>query len=40
MLKDAPDVEEVLEKFYHWIDDCVLVAHNATFDIGFFKCRI
>ncbi|MCL6618005.1 MAG: PHP domain-containing protein, partial [Anoxybacillus ayderensis] len=37
MLKDAPDVEEVLEKFYHWIDDCVLVAHNATFDIGFLN---
>ncbi|EMT46863.1 PolC-type DNA polymerase III [Anoxybacillus flavithermus] len=37
MLKDAPDVEEVLEKFYHWIEDCVLVAHNATFDIGFLN---
>ncbi|KFZ43273.1 PolC-type DNA polymerase III [Anoxybacillus flavithermus] len=37
MLKDAPDVEEVLEKFYDWIDDCVLVAHNATFDIGFLN---
>ncbi|MGX1901689.1 PolC-type DNA polymerase III [Thermolongibacillus altinsuensis] len=37
MLKDAPDVEEVLGKFYHWIGDCVLVAHNASFDIGFLN---
>jgi DNA polymerase-3 subunit alpha (Gram-positive type) len=37
MLKDAPDVEEVLEKFYDWIGDCVLVAHNASFDIGFLN---
>ncbi|RAK23407.1 DNA polymerase-3 subunit alpha (Gram-positive type) [Anoxybacillus vitaminiphilus] len=37
MLKDAPDVEEVLQKFYEWIDDSVLVAHNATFDIGFLN---
>jgi DNA polymerase-3 subunit alpha (Gram-positive type) len=37
MLKDAPDVEEVLQKFYEWIGDSVLVAHNATFDIGFLN---
>jgi DNA polymerase III subunit alpha, Gram-positive type len=37
MLKDAPDVEEVLQKFYEWIGDSVLVAHNASFDIGFLN---
>jgi len=37
MLKDAPDVEEVLQQFYEWIGDSILVAHNASFDIGFIN---
>jgi DNA polymerase III subunit alpha, Gram-positive type len=37
MLKDAPDVEEVLRQFYDWMGDSILVAHNASFDIGFLN---
>ncbi|MBA2873955.1 PolC-type DNA polymerase III [Thermaerobacillus caldiproteolyticus] len=37
MVKDAPDVEDVLRQFYEWIGDSVLVAHNASFDIGFLN---
>lgn len=37
MLKDAPEVDEVLQKFHEWSSGCVLVAHNATFDIGFLN---
>lgn len=40
MVKDAPDVEEVLQTFYDWIGDSVLVAHNAGFDIGFFNAGL
>jgi DNA polymerase III subunit alpha, Gram-positive type len=37
MVKDAPDVEEVLHRFYEWTGDAILVAHNASFDMGFLN---
>ncbi|HLR63865.1 MAG TPA: PolC-type DNA polymerase III [Pseudogracilibacillus sp.] len=37
MLVDAPEVGDVLEEFHEWVGDSVLVAHNATFDIGFLN---
>lgn len=37
MLVDAPEVDEVLRDFIKWIGDDILVAHNATFDIGFIN---
>ncbi len=37
MVKDAPEVEEVLRDFHKWVDDAVLVAHNASFDMGFLN---
>lgn len=40
MVKDAPDVEEVLREFREWIGDSVLVAHNASFDIGFLNAGL
>jgi DNA polymerase III subunit alpha, Gram-positive type len=40
MLKDAPEIDEVLEKFYRWMGDAILVAHNATFDIGFLNAGL
>lgn len=35
MVKDAPDVEDVVKDYYDWIGDSILVAHNAPFDMGF-----
>ncbi|MFX3624656.1 MAG: PolC-type DNA polymerase III [Ectobacillus sp.] len=37
MVKDAPDVDVVLREFAEWMGDCTLVAHNATFDMGFIN---
>ncbi|NSL51147.1 PolC-type DNA polymerase III [Calidifontibacillus erzurumensis] len=37
MLKDAPDVEVVLKQFHEWIENDILVAHNASFDMGFLN---
>ena len=36
MVKDAPEVADVVKDFSAWIGDSILVAHNATFDMGFF----
>lgn len=37
MVADAPDEKEALEQFYKFANGCVLVAHNADFDMGFLK---
>lgn len=37
MVKDAPDIEVVIKKFKDWVGDDVLVAHNASFDMGFYN---
>ncbi|WP_163101540.1 PolC-type DNA polymerase III [Peribacillus alkalitolerans] len=37
MVRDAPEVPEVLTKFKDWTGDSVLVAHNASFDMGFLN---
>src|SRR5690606_31066295 len=36
MVKDAPEVSEVIKDFKEFIGDGILVAHNASFDMGFF----
>ncbi|MFG6148878.1 PolC-type DNA polymerase III [Halobacillus sp. B23F22_1] len=36
-VKDAPEIEEVLKDFYQWMDNDILVAHNASFDMGFLN---
>ena len=40
MVEDAPEVEEVLKDFKEWAEDAILVAHNASFDMGFLECRL
>ncbi|SES76098.1 DNA polymerase III catalytic subunit, PolC type [Oceanobacillus limi] len=37
MVKDAPEVDDVLRDFHEWSKDGILVAHNASFDIGFLN---
>ena len=37
MVKDAETIDKVLPKVLDFVKDTVLVAHNATFDIGFIK---
>ncbi|WP_019413989.1 PolC-type DNA polymerase III [Paenisporosarcina sp. TG20] len=35
MVQNAPDIESVIKQFHDWIGDSILVAHNASFDMGF-----
>ncbi|WP_342041719.1 PolC-type DNA polymerase III [Bacillus sp. OTU2372] len=37
MVQNAPDVGEVIQRFHDWVGDAVLVAHNASFDMGFLN---
>ena len=37
MLVDAPEVDTVLQNFHTWMGQSVLVAHNASFDVGFLN---
>ncbi|WP_226578848.1 PolC-type DNA polymerase III [Halobacillus litoralis] len=37
MVKDAPEIEEVLKDFHQWTGEDILVAHNASFDMGFLN---
>jgi DNA polymerase-3 subunit alpha (Gram-positive type) len=37
MVKGQPEVSDVLRKFKDWTGDAILVAHNASFDMGFLN---
>ena len=37
MVKGAPRVKEALEAFFAFAGDDMLIAHNATFDVGFVR---
>jgi DNA polymerase III subunit alpha, Gram-positive type len=37
MVQTAPEIEDVIRKFSEWAGDAVLVAHNASFDMGFLN---
>lgn len=41
MVIDAPTIEEILPRFMEFCEGCVMVAHNADFDMSFIKenCR-
>lgn len=40
MVKDSPSIEDVMPDFLEFIEDGVMVAHNANFDIGFLNKKI
>ena len=37
MLVGQPEIDEALSAFLEFTKDCVLVAHNAKFDVGFIR---
>ena len=37
MVADAPRFEDIAERVDTWLGDSLLIAHNATFDIGFMR---
>ncbi|MGV2620090.1 UNVERIFIED_CONTAM: PolC-type DNA polymerase III [Halobacillus marinus] len=37
MVRDAPEIGDVLKDFHEWMADDILVAHNASFDMGFLN---
>ena len=37
MLEGEPAPDEVLPEFYEFIAGSILIAHNASFDIGFLR---
>ncbi len=39
MVMDSPEISVVLPQFFEFCKDCILVAHNATFDTGFLKIK-
>ena len=41
MVADAPDIETVLPEVMKFCEGCIMVAHNASFDMSFIRenCR-
>ncbi|MFQ3543295.1 PolC-type DNA polymerase III [Halobacillus rhizosphaerae] len=40
MVRDAPEIDQVLKDFHSWMEDDILVAHNASFDMGFLNAGL
>ena len=37
MVMDSPMIREILPQFLNFCEGCILVAHNASFDVGFIR---
>ena len=37
MVQTAPEINDVLHRYHKWVGDDILVAHNASFDMGFLN---
>jgi DNA polymerase III subunit alpha, Gram-positive type len=37
MVRNAPEINDVLHDYDKWVGDDILVAHNASFDMGFLN---
>ncbi len=37
MVKDAETIDKVFPKILEFVGDSIIVAHNASFDVGFLK---
>ena len=37
MVKNEPTIDKVLPEIMEFFGDCILVAHNASFDVGFLN---
>ena len=40
MVMDSPDILEILPEFLEFVGDATLVAHNASFDVGFIEQKL
>ena len=39
MLKGQPDIDTVLPRFYKFVEETILIGHNAAFDMAMFKAK-
>ena len=39
MVMDAPMIDVILPQFLEFCKGCILVAHNASFDVGFIRTK-
>lgn len=40
MVENAPDAQEMLEKFYFFVGDDIVIGHNVNFDVNFLYDKI
>ena len=40
MIKDSPTFAEIYPEFLKYVEGCVLMAHNARFDVNFMRAEI